>query len=264
MANSQLPIPNAQRMVRRRFMRLWELGVGYWELTPPVNVLSAANRVLAALSSAVAVVAVVALSAASPVEAQQRKRPPARTTRAKPKPVPPKVEAAKMTCPESLGIGAKSGANYCFVLAGRDPLQGVAIAIPPHVGETTLTFDLHNRHTYSEEQMKAGRGFARYVAVIGVLTMKGELIERAAVQTEFRTAADLHERITGGAGPGGVKAVAPVGAERVSIPLPAEVAQVSLLGEVLEATTAAGRETASPGRPVAIVSNVMIEYRPRR
>ena len=194
-----------------------------------------ATRMVAALAIA------AAICAESTVQAeQQRKRPPARTTRAKPKPVPPKLEAANVTCPESLGVGVKSGADYCFVLAGRDPLQGVVIAIPPHIGETTLIFDLHNRHTYSEEQMKAGRGFAKYAAVIGVLTMKGELLERAAVQTEFRSAADVHERISGGAGPGGVKAVAPVGAERVSMPLPAEVTQVSLLGEVLDATITSG------------------------
>jgi hypothetical protein len=44
--------------------------------------------------------------------------------------------------------------------------------------------------------------------------------------------------------------------------IPAGVDQVSLLGEVLDATTAAGRETATPGRTVAIISNVRVEYRP--
>ena len=38
--------------------------------------------------------------------------------------------------------------------------------------------------------------------------------------------------------------------------------QVSLLGEVLDAATAAGREVATPGRPVAIVSNVQVTYLP--
>jgi hypothetical protein len=203
------------------------------------------------------------LAGSSVIDAQQKpRRAPAR----KPKPVPVqmKTEPARVTCPESLGTGVRTGASYCFVIAGRDPAAGVLIAIPPHTGEAKLTFDLHNRHTYSEEQMKAGRGFAQYTAVIGVLDMKGELIDRAAVQTEFRSARDVHERISGGAGPGGVKAVAPVGAERVSIAIPAGIDQVSLLGEVLSATTAAGRESAAPGRPVAIVSNVTIEYRARR
>lgn len=199
-------------------------------------------------------------------EAQQRRRQPARTSKSKPKPAPVKgkTEPAKVTCPESLGTGVRTGASYCFVLAGRDPAEGVIVAIPAHTGEATLRFDLHNRHTFSEEQLRAGRGFAKYTAVIGVLTLKGDLLDRGAVQTEFRNARDLHERIAGGAGPGGTKAVAPVGAERVTIAIPAGIDQVSLLGEVLDATTAAGRETAAPGRPVAIVSNVTVEYRPRR
>ena len=113
------------------------------------------------------------------------------------------------------------------------------MSIPPHT-QATLTFDLHNRHTYSEEEIRAGRGFAKYTAVIGVLSMTGDLLGRGAVQTEFRAVKDLYDRITGGAGPGGTKAVAPLGREQVSITIPPGVDQVSLLGEVLEATTAGG------------------------
>lgn len=176
------------------------------------------------------------------------------------KPVP-KTEPADVTCPEQLGTGVKTKAEFCFVLAGRDPADGVLVSIPPH-SQATLTFDLHNRHSYSEEEIRAGRGFAKYTAVIGVLSMTGDLLGRGAVQTEFRTAKDLYDRISGGAGPGGTKAVAPLGREAVSIAIPAGVDKVSLLGEVLEATTAAGREVATPGRPVAIVSNVQVTYTP--
>jgi hypothetical protein len=186
------------------------------------------------------------------------------TTRKKPAPAPKpvaKTEPANVTCPEQLGVGLKTKATFCFVLAGRDPAEGVLIAIPPHT-QATLTFDLHNRHTYSEEEIRAGRGFAKYTAVIGVLSMKGDLLGRGAVQTEFRAVKDLYDRITGGAGPGGTKAVAPLGHERVKINVPAGVDRVSLLGEILEATTAAGREVATPGRPVAIVSNVQLTYTP--
>ena len=188
----------------------------------------------------------------------QRRRP------APKKPVPPalKVEQAKVQCRESLGTGIKTTASYCFVLAGLEPADGVLITIPPHRGEATLVFNLHNRHTYSEEDVKRGRAFSRYSAVIGALTMTGELLGRGAVQTEFRTVNDLFERIGGGAGPGGVKAVAPLGNEMIYITIPEKVTQVSLLGELLEAITHAGRETATPGRPVAIVSNVRVEYRP--
>ena len=209
----------------------------------------------------------VVVFAADAAEAQTARRPPTRSSKPAPKPaakpVPPRVEPAKVTCPESLGTGVKTGTQYCFVLDGRDPAQGVLVAIPPHTGEAILHFALHNRHTYSEEQMKAGRGFARYTAVIGALTLKGDLIDRAAVQTEFRNAKDIYERIAGGAGPGGAKAVAPVGMEEISIIIPAGIDQVSLLGEVLDAITPAGREAAAPGRPVAVVSNVTVEYRPK-
>ncbi len=197
---------------------------------------------------------------ASPAEGLAQRRAPQRKP---PALKPMKAEPATVQCRESLGTGVRTKASYCFVLAGRDPQQGVVVTIPPHNGAATLTFDLHNRHTFSEEDVKAGRGFASYTAVIGVLTMNGELLGRGAVRSEFRTAKDLLERIGGGAGPSGFKAVAPIGSETVTLPIPANVTQVSLLGEVLESLTAIGRETASPGRPVAIVSNIRTEYRPK-
>lgn len=204
----------------------------------------------------------LAMCAAHAAEGQTRRKPAPRKPAAA-RAVQPRTDPAKVTCPESLGVGVTTGHQYCFVLAGRDPAQGVLIAIPPHTGEATLRFSLHNRHTYSDEQMRAGRGFARYTAVIGVLTLKGDLLGRAAVETEFRSAKDLNERIAGAPGSSLVKAVAPVGNEPITMTIPAGIDQVSLLGEVLDATTAAGRESAAPGRPVAIVSNVTIEYRPK-
>lgn len=201
--------------------------------------------------------------AADVADAQSRRRPPTRTSKPAPKPVPPRIDPAKVTCPDSLGTGVRTGATYCFVTAGRDPAQGVLIAIPPRTGDATLRFALHNRHTYSEEQMKAGRGFARYTAVIGALTLKGDLLDRAAVQAEFRSAKDIYERIAASPGSSAVKAVAPVGNEEITITIPAGIDEVSLLGEVLDAVTPAGRESAAAGRPVAIVSNVTIEYKPK-
>jgi hypothetical protein len=204
-------------------------------------------------------VVVMIVSAGALALADQRGRG---TTTKKPAPKPvPKTEPAEVKCREQLGTGIKTKEDFCFVLAGRDPADGVIVTIPPHT-EATLTFDLHNRHAYSEEEVRAGRGFAKYTAVVGVLSMTGTLLGRGAVQTEFRTARDLYDRIGGGAGPGGTKAVAPLGREQVSITIPPGVDQVSLLGEVLEATTSAGREIAAPGRPVAIVSNLQVEYIP--
>ena len=194
------------------------------------------------------------------VSAQQRKRTTAR--KPPPPPPPPKGEPAQVKCPEPLGVGVRTSATYCFVLAGSDPAQGVLITIPAHTGTASVMFDLHNRHTYSDEDVKAGRGYAKYTAVIAALTMKGDLIDRGAVQSEFRSSRDLYERIAGGAGPGGVKAVAPIGQEAIMMSIPADVDHISLLGEILDATTAAGHETATPGRTVAVISNVRVEYRP--
>jgi hypothetical protein len=204
------------------------------------------------------IAALVMVVAASDVSAQRRRAPAHKPA----PPPPPKVEPAEIKCPEPLGVGVKTGAAYCFVLAGSDPAAGVRVTIPPHVDTAAVLFDLHNRHTYSDEDIRAGRGFSKYTAVVAVLTMKGDLLDRGAVQTEFRTGRDLYERISGGAGPGGVKAVAPIGNEAIRISIPAAINEVSILGEMLEATTPAGHETATPGRTVAVISNVRVEYRP--
>jgi hypothetical protein len=206
--------------------------------------------------------AIVMLAASAEPHAQSR-RAPARKPAAKPAPARLKTATPETTCPSRLGMGVKTIRSFCDVPAGRDPAQGVLVSFPPHTGPVTLSFDLHARHTYSEELTNSGKGYARYRAVIGVLSMNGDLIERAAVEGEFRSAKDLFDRISGGAGPGGVKAVAPIGSETIYITIPAGIDEVSLLGETLDAVTPAGHETVvMPGRPVAIVSNLLVEYRP--
>ena len=168
-----------------------------------------------------------------------------------------------MTCPAQLGIGVATKQAFCDVMAGRDPAAGIIVRLPPHKGPVTLTFDLHNRHTYSEEQTKANRAYARYTATIGVLTMDNTLISRAVAQNEFRKASDLVDRIAGGAGPGGVKAVAPTGSEPIAVTIPEAEEAVSILGEKLTVDRVDGSATySSPGRPIAVISSVTIEYRP--
>jgi hypothetical protein len=209
---------------------------------------------------AIAFALMLAVPLAVPLAAQPRR--PAR------KPAPPAAAATKkvapeMKCPAPLGTGVKSNLAFCEVMAGRDPAGGVLIQIPPHKGVATLTFDLHNLHTYSEEQVRAKRAYARYTATIGVLTMDNTLLSRAMVQNEVRNAADLVDRVGGGAGPGGVKAVAPTGTESITIAIPEAELQVSLLGEKVAVERIDGAATYSqPGRPIAAVSNVMLEYRP--
>jgi hypothetical protein len=150
------------------------------------------------------------------------------------------------------------------VLTGRDPKEGILVKLPPHRGPVTLRFNLHNRHTYSEDEVRMKRAFASYIAGIGVLTLDNTLLTRAAVASEFRRAEDLVERITGGAGPGGVKAVAPVGVEAIVLQLAAELTEVSILGEKLTVVRADGQPAnyAAPGRPIAIISDVTVEYTP--
>jgi hypothetical protein len=220
---------------------------------------------LAAFAAAAATVGVV-LAAPVIIAAQApsaAKKPPARRPAAAPA-AQAKTVAADITCPSPLGVGVNTKLAFCDVLSSRTPADGVLVKFPPHRGPVTLTFDLHNRHTYSEEQVKANRAYAHYTASIGVLTLDNTLVKRAAVDSEFRTAKDLVDRIGGGVGPGGLKAVAPTGTEHVSIVVPKEEGGVSLLGEKLTVVDRSGQTAtySSPGRPIAIVSNVMITYVP--
>jgi hypothetical protein len=188
-----------------------------------------------------------------PVEAQTRRRTPAL-----------KTEPAKVSCPALLGRGAKTKAEFCDVLTGRDPKAGIVVTIPPHTGPAFVSFTLHNRHTYSQEEVRQRRAYAQYTAIVGLLTMDERLLQRAAVQSEFFNEGSLYDRIEGGAGPSGFKAVAPVGAEQVRIEVPASVNEVSLLGERLQVTRLEREDTYSlPGTPIATVSGVQVQYRPR-
>ena len=201
--------------------------------------------------------------AAKTAPKQSTAKPAAKPT-AKPVPLPPRVaEPAKVTCPHVLGTGLGNRLEFCDVLTGRNPAEGILIKLPAHTGPLTLTFDLHNRHMYSEDLVKAGKAYANYTSTIGVLTIDGTLLARGVVRSEFRTAKDLFERIGGGAGPKGMKAVAPVGSQRISIDVPEEVNEVSLLGEKMTVISLNGTETfTSLQRPIAVVSNLNVDYQP--
>ena len=176
-----------------------------------------------------------------------------------------RTEPAMFDCPSLLGEGVQTKRSFCDVLTGRDTAEGIIIKLPPHTGPVMLRFDLHNRHTYSEELIKTNRAYRQYTATIGVLTADNTLLTRAVVQNEFRTAADLVDRVSGGAGPGGMKAVAPTGTEPITVTVPATEESVSILGEkltVIRADSAVPDNFTTPGRPIAIISNVTLEYRP--
>lgn len=206
---------------------------------------------------------------AIPSHAQTKKVParrPAPVRRAPAKPVaPPPVTRvpASMVCPSELGDGIVTKRRFCDVLSGLEPKAGIVITVPPHQGIVTLSFELHNRHTYSAELVKKKQAYRHYTATVGVLLADLTLIDRAVIDSEFRAEKDLYDRISGGAGPGGMKAVAPTGAEFVQMTLPQGVTEVSILGEKLTEVRPDGTSVfTSPGRPVATISNVMIEYRP--
>jgi hypothetical protein len=206
------------------------------------------------------VLSAAAMLCTAPASAQRKKAP---AKKAAAKPAATKTATPETKCPSLIGMGVKTVRSFCDVPYGRDPEKGVIVSLPPHAGTATLTFDLHARHLYSDEEIRRGNAYSRYRAIVGVLTLKGELLARGAIEAEFRTAADLFDRISGGSGPAGLKAVAPAGREAVIVEIPANVDQVSLLGETLDALTPAGHETAAmAGRPVAIVSNLLFEYRP--
>lgn len=174
-----------------------------------------------------------------------------------------RTEPAEVTCPATLGHGVKTGRQFCDVVNSSNAAEGIIIKIPPHRGTAKLHFDLHNRHTYSEQQVRAGRAFARYTASTGVFLPDNTLLRRAVIDSEFRTEADLFDRVGGGAGPAGLKAVAPTGVESISVELPAGTSSVSIIGERLTMMTIDGtRVFSAPGVPIAVISNVVVEYTP--
>jgi hypothetical protein len=218
------------------------------------------RRILVALALALLAVP----SYAQTKKAPARRPAPARKAPARPPAPPPITRApATMVCPSELGDGVATRRRFCDVLTGLDPRGGIVVTVPPHQGTVTLSFELHNRHTYSADLVKKKQAYRHYTATVGVLLMDLTLIDRAVVDSEFRTEKDLYDRIGGGAGPGGTKAVAPTGAEFVQVTLPTGTTEVSILGEKLSEVRPDGTSLfTSPGRPVATISNVMVEYRP--
>lgn len=170
---------------------------------------------------------------------------------------------AELTCRSTLGTGVETKRLFCDVLTATTLEEGALVAIPPHQGTATLTFDLHNRHTYSAQEEEKGRAFARYLATIGVLTPAGDLLARASILSDVRSLADLLDRVPADDAPADFKAVAPTGQETIVVSIPADVTEVRLLGERLVVERLDGRDVfTAPGRPIAIVSNVTVEYRP--
>jgi hypothetical protein len=168
-----------------------------------------------------------------------------------------------VTCRADLGPGAKSARRFCDVFIVKPGDETVTMTIPPHSGSATLRFDLHNRFTVPLGPPDPAAAFARNAAVVAVVRSTGEHIAYATTVSEFRVPLDLFDRIAG-AGPGGLKAVAPGPAEPAEVVIPPTVTAIALRGVRVEVLTRVGRATHDlEGLPVAIVSNLRIEYTPR-
>jgi hypothetical protein len=110
---------------------------------------------------ATAVMAATLLASHLSAQSSQAKKPvpkPAPKPAAKAAPAPvPKIELAMVNCPQVLGTGTMTQRTYCEVPIGNDAAAGIIVTFPPHAGDVRLMFDLHNRHTYSAELVKAKR-----------------------------------------------------------------------------------------------------------
>ena len=153
---------------------------------------------------------------------------------------------------------------FCDVLIQRDPELGIRVVLPSRRGESTLSFNLHNRHTYSQSEEQEGRAYTQYLATVSMASMEGEIIGHGVVLSEFREAVDLVARVLGDVEGSGFKAVAPTGVETVSLAVPEDLDELVIVGQSLEVMRVDGRDVVSAlGRPVAVISNATIEYRPR-
>lgn len=173
---------------------------------------------------------------------------------------PPDVTSA-FSCAADLGVGLKSRRKFCDIVISARVKDGATMTVPPHRGETTLMFDLHNRYTPALPGASAAQMYAKHTAIVAVLDQAGKEIAKAAVSRELRTDVDIFDRVAGGVGPGGAIAVAPGRAEAIVLKLPEPVTGIAVVGVSLEVTSLGEQGTfTTAGRPVAIGSNFRIEY----
>ena len=174
---------------------------------------------------------------------------------------PPADITSAFSCAADLGVGLKSRRKFCDIVISTQPKDGASMLIPPHKGETTLMFDLHNRYTPPVPGAASAQMYAKHTAIVAVLDQAGRELSKAAVSRELRTDVDIFDRVAGGVGPGGAIAVAPGRAEAIVLKLPESVTGIAVVGVSLEIMSLSEQGTfTTAGRPVAIGSNFRIEY----
>jgi hypothetical protein len=168
------------------------------------------------------------------------------------------------TCAFDLGTGVRSKLRFCDVVIAEAGTGSIAMTIPAHTGPATLLFDLHPRVQLVSGVVDPLEAFARNSAVVAIVRSSGDVIDRVAIMAEYRAPADLFDRIAG-AGPDGFKAVAPGKPEAVRVTIPAGVTAIGIVGvrvEIMKVKPTPLRAAFdAPGRPVAIASNLRVEYR---
>jgi hypothetical protein len=186
----------------------------------------------------------------------------AQTRAATPPPLPRKV-FTDITCASALGAGVKTKRLFCDVVITPTASESVTMKLPPHTGTALLQFDLHNRFDVSTRVL-APVLFARHLATIAILRASGTMIESEAVMGETHTAADAFDRIDSGVPAGGLKSVAPGQPEAIRLTIPAGVPSFGIVGVKLAVTGPTGGTEVfeTQGRPIALVSNVRLEYTP--
>jgi hypothetical protein len=178
---------------------------------------------------------------------------------------PPAAKAGPaVACADELGAGIKTKRLFCDIVVGKDKSDSISITLPPHKGPATLSFDLHNRFGIPEAGTPPDRAYARHEAVVAVVAPGGTVISRLVVEGEFRGLTSLFDRLAGGSGPGGAKALGPGPLEPIKVPLASTISAVGIVGVKLTVTTSRGTDVFdSPGRPVAIASNFKVEFTPK-
>lgn len=171
---------------------------------------------------------------------------------------------AAATCAADLGLGAASKRRFCDVVIAATASDSVVVTVPAHAGRATLMFDLHNRFTLPAATASPAEAFARHSAQIAVTGADAAIIHRAVVTREFRSLQDLFDRIGEGGRAGGVKGVGPGEPVPVTMELPAGIGSAGIIGVRLEEFTFGTTEAYdAPGRAIAIVSNLRLQYTPQ-
>jgi hypothetical protein len=168
------------------------------------------------------------------------------------------------TCASDLGLGVKSRRRFCDIIIASTPRESVLITLPPRTGVATILFDLHNRFTVPPAGTDPAQAFTRNTAVIAIIRSTGEVIERAAVSREYRSTADLFDRIAGPGRGSPPRVVAPGQPQDVRVDIPAGVTSIGIVGTRLEEWRLSGRGTFdNPNKPIAMMSNLRVEFRPK-